>query len=104
MSDKLRAAADIIAAHPELPTPVVFAFSTATVELTWQVINNHDDKSHEAQKRNTQEIIRAVGGRWDKGHDSEQLSLRRADNIGGVRLSIIVARDAVCERVVVDAT
>jgi len=83
----LRAAADFVEAHPDLPTPT-FVFN----ELSWGCYNNDDSASGMAA------IVRAIGGRWDKNVDDEYYRLRRT--YGALKLQVWAYRQEVCERVV----
>ena len=93
----LRRAADLIDAHPSLPEPVVTAYSSGNVDVSWQLMNNAEAKDD--QKPVVRRIVKALGGPWDKreyGGDTMYLN-RKLD---GLSLCIHVTREQVCERVV----
>lgn len=97
-TDKLRAAANLIDAHPDLPEPFVVAYRSGRVEVTWQLMNI--DEAKESQRDFAQQIIRALGGKWrkvpwDNRFDFEQ---ERDD---GLVVQIYAHREQVCERRVV---
>lgn len=90
---RLRAVAELIEAHPDLPAPMVTGYSSGRVEVDWFV--NHDN-----QQRDTMLAIRrGIGGTWHKA-PSETYYLLRRDYAGAV-LTIYADREQVCERVVV---
>lgn len=96
--EKLRTAVDLIAAHPDLPTPCVFAYSGSdAVEVTWQLMNDLDAKDD--QRGVAQQILRAIGGKWDKNPWGNRFDFEQ--DYHGVRLEIFTHRDQVCERVVI---
>lgn len=95
--DGMRVAIDLIAAHPELPTPSVFAYSTGSVDVTWQLMHNDDTKDD--QRGTAQRIIRAIGGHWSKNPWGDRFDFER--QYDGVKLEIYAHRDQVCERRVV---
>lgn len=98
-ADGLRAAADLLTAHPDLPTPCVFAYdSSGTIEVSWHLLSG-DDNSTEAQKAAARAIITAIGGTWDKNPYGERFDFER--KYGPLDLQIYATRDAMCERVVV---
>jgi len=94
---KLRAAADLLDAHPDLPTPVVTSFPSGTVDIAWQLMNS-DVKDD--QRRAVQQIVRAIGGRWEKREYGGDV-LYLDQTLDGIKLVIHVTREQVCERVVV---
>lgn len=94
--DRLRVATDLIAAHPNLPTPCVFAYSSGHVEVTWQLMNG--DVRND-QKSAAQQIIRAIGGEWRKNPWDDRFDFEQDYN--GVALQIFTNRDQVCTRRVI---
>lgn len=97
LPEALRQAADLIEAHPELPTPVVTTYSSGTVNVAWQLMN--DAATETDQKAAARLIIRAIGGKWDKreyGGDTFYFD----QTFGLLELSIYATREQVCERIV----
>ena len=101
LPEALRQAADILAAHPGLPSPYLTASSYGDdsfyVHLTWQLMNQYD-RSLAAQKAAVQQIVRAIGGKWDKVELGDTFHFRQT--IGAVELDAYADREAVCERIV----
>lgn len=96
-ADKLRIVSDLLDAHPDLPTPCVFAYGSGTVEVTWQLMNNAEHKN--AQKDGARAIIAALGGKWSKNPWDDRFDFAR--NLGDdIKLQIFTHRDQLCERVV----
>jgi hypothetical protein len=95
-ADRLRAAADFLDAHPGLPVPVITSYSSGTVDIGWQLMN--DDAVKDDQRPAVQQIIRAIGGKWSKQEGGDTLCLRQKRD--GLGLCIFVTREQVCERVV----
>ena len=91
----LRQAADLIEAHPGLPAPVVTSFSDGSVDVAWQLMNGD---AKDDQKVAVRQIIKAIGGKWNKADGGDTLYLRSTRD--GLKLSIYVTRDQVCERIV----
>lgn len=77
----LREMADFLEAHPAVPVP--WFFEHAFVETKAEIVR-----------------IAREGGGWDKAHAGGYFSLRKEFS-GGVVFSVSVAREQVCERVVV---
>lgn len=96
LADKLRAAADLIEAHPGLPVPVVFAYSSGQVDVTWQLMNG---ATKDTQRDAAQQILRAVGGKWQKKPWDDRFDFEQDRD--GLNLQIYTHRDQVCERRVV---
>lgn len=88
----LRAVADILDAHPSLPVPTVFAYSTNGVDVMWQILR--DDES--TQRGTLNRIRRALGGEWVKDGLGETFTLEQKH--GDLTLQIMAKRDVVCER------
>lgn len=102
LADLLRSAGDLIAAHPEIPTPYVTGISYSSgsgqaVDLNWFVPINVAD--HVEQKRTAARILKAVGGKWDKDPNPDE-RFNFTQHRGGLHLNVQVEREAVCERVV----
>lgn len=96
-AQKLRAAADLIEAHPELPIPCVFGYqSNHAVEVTWQLMNTEGVKDD--QRSAAIQIVQAIGGKWDKEPWGDRFDMvTRRD---GLKIEVFTQRDQVCERVV----
>lgn len=101
VSENLRAVADLIEAHPELPLPFVTAYGhSSEVEVVWYLhieSNLHGDLA--GQKAAAAQLVTMLGGKWDKSESDDIYALdqRRGD----LKLHISVNRAAVCERVVI---
>ena len=95
--DRLRDVADLLAFLPDhIPHPYVTAGSWGT-EISWYL--TLDTKNEAEQKRLAADIVRHLGGTWEKGLLGETFIFdSRVEP--GLRLLIAVAREAVCERVV----
>lgn len=94
---RLTVASELIAAHPDLPLPCVFGYPhNGAVEVTWQLMN--DDATRDDQRAAVQQIVRAIGGKWDKHPWGDRFDFGR--DYHGVKLEIYTHRDQVCERVV----
>lgn len=90
---RLRAAAALIEQHPDIPAPMVTAYTSGAVELDWFV--NHGDD----QRVTMQAIRRALGGAWDKTTSAAYFNLTTERD--GLQLSILADREEVCTRRVV---
>lgn len=97
LADTLREAADLIAAHPELPTPCVWGYGRGAVTVQWQLMNRDDAKDD--QRAAAVAIRQAVGGEWSKEGYGQSFKLTR--NLGTLSLEILADREQVCERIVV---
>lgn len=97
-TEGLRAAADFIDAHPDLPKPYITAFTSKEhVELNYYLhINGFGDLAE--QKATAVAIVRAVGGTWEKEAWGDDF--RFAADLGPLRFDVRVKREAVCERIV----
>lgn len=96
VSENLRAVADLIDAHPDLPLPFVTAYGASDeVEVKWYL---HLRADMAGQKAAAVQLVTMLGGKWDKSEDGDIYALDQAR--GGVKLHINVNRAAVCERVV----
>lgn len=95
--EKLRAAADLIAAHPDLPDPCIFGYRNGAVDVTWQLMNNEATKGD--QRAAAQQILRAIGGKWDKEPWGDRFDF--AQDYRGLKLQIYTHREQVCTRRVV---
>lgn len=95
-AEKLRVVADLLERHADLPQPVVFAYSSGSVNVAWQLMN--DDSTKENQRDAAVRIRRAIGGEWSKCAWGDRFDLAR--DYEGLRLQILTHREQVCERVV----
>lgn len=96
-TDRLRAAADLIEAHPELPAATVFAYSSGSVDVTWNLMNS--DGTKDDQRTFAQRILREIGGKWRKHPWGDRFDFER--EYQGLNLQICTQREQVCERRVV---
>lgn len=95
----LQRALDFIVANPDLPYPYVTQFSNrTTVELDYYLHLDTRDLSFVEQKAVARQIIRAVGGDWAKRASEQQFEYTATRD--GVDFVVLVAREAVCERIV----
>jgi len=92
---RLRALADLIDDHPDLPTPYVTSFETH-LDVHWY-LHIHDIDLAD-QKATAAFIVQALGGKWDKTQDGERFDFTQTRE--GMILEVAVNRAAVCERVV----
>lgn len=96
-SDQLRALADLIDAHPDLPAPYITAYSNGGgVHAKWYLHLHGLDLP--GQKTTAAQIVRILGGQWDKAEDGDRFNF--ASFRHGLSLEVVVNRAAVCERVV----
>lgn len=96
LSAALSEAAALLASLPSaLPDPYVTAGSWGYADVNWQLMLDTNDTGE--QKRMASEVIRSIGGKWDKV-PGDTFQFTRA--LGGLRLKVSVEREAVCERVV----
>jgi len=95
-STMLRKAADLLDAHPDLPAPLISCFTSGRVDIAWQLMNDDDHKDD--QRPAVQAIVRALGGKWTKMDGGDTLYLNQVRD--GIKLTICVTREQVCERVV----
>ncbi len=96
-AEMLRIAADLIESMPSIPAPCVWAYSSGTVAVQWQLMHNADTK--DGQRLAAQQIIRAVGGKWDKKPSGDSFNFER--EYRGLGLEILADREQVCDRRVV---
>lgn len=98
-SVRLRAIADLIDAHPNLPVPYITAHSSGNVAASWYLHINALEKDLPGQKATAASIVRILGGQWDKReHNDDVFILTQVRD--GIMLQVQVNRAAVCERVV----
>lgn len=100
VSENLRIVADLIEAHPDLPSPFITAYGfNDQVEVKWYLHIDADVRGDLAgQKAAAVQLVTTLGGKWDKGERDDVYALHQIR--GGVRLLVEVNRAAVCERVV----
>lgn len=96
LAQRLRAVADLLDRHPSLPVPVVFAYTSGSTDVTWQLMNGD---TSERQRELMQSIRRTIGGQWDKVGLGDSFILRQLHPL--FRLEVMAERDQVCERVVI---
>jgi len=95
-TDKLRAVADLLDQHPDLPEPYVRVSSSPSALVAWWLtVEGRNDAD---QKATAASIIRSLGGDWAKQDRDEDLNFRQERS--GIEMLIQVRREAVCERVV----
>lgn len=97
LAEKLRAVADLLEQHPDLPTPCVFAYSSGTVDVSWQILN--DASTKDDQKAAAIAIRRALGGTWRKEAWDNRFDFYQERD--GLNLQILASREQICERIVV---
>lgn len=95
VADQLRAAADLIDAHPDLPLPLVWGYRSG-VQVQWQLMN--DDEVKDSQRVAAAAIRRALGGTWSKDGSTDTFDMRCS--LEGLALQILADREHVCERIV----
>jgi len=95
LADNLRAVAELLDAHPELPEPYITT-QGGRANLNWflQLEGNEAE-----QKATAAVIVKTLGGKWNK-RDHYEGKFAFAQTRGGVDLFVQVTREAVCERVV----
>jgi hypothetical protein len=95
----LRAIADLIDAHPDLPQPYINAHSSSNVvEAHWYLHIWADDLTE--QKATAAAIVSTLGGHWDKNERTYDDGLEFIQIRDGLSLDVVVNRAAVCERIV----
>lgn len=101
LADVLRAAADLIEAHPDLPAPYVTAHTSGVkVDLAWYLNINDNCVDLADQKATAARIVAAIGGTWEKLPDTYSTGFTFRQERDGLKLDVQVEREAVCERVV----
>ena len=101
MADTLRAVAEFIDAHPDLPRPpyvCCYDHTPDQADVSWYLSINNNAVDEADQKAKATAIIRSVGGKWDKTPSGNDM--RFEQTVNGLHLDVLVAREAVCERVV----
>ena len=94
ITGKLRAVADLLdAAGPDLPPPFTVDLYYGKPQVTW---NFYGD---DYQRTLVQQVIRLLGGSWDKRYSSENFWATRETEIAELR--IVCEREQVCTRKVV---
>ena len=105
MPDTLRAVADLLDAHPELPRPPYVAcydHRPHEADLAWNFHFNGNAEDAADQKAKAALMLRTLGGKWAKDfdwRDADRADFRQTRD--GLNLRVTVNRSAVCERVVV---
>lgn len=93
---QLRILADLLDAHPGLPTPFICAYTNGTVEAAFQLMNSTETKDD--QRAVAIQIRRSLGGEWTKEVWGDRFDL--VSERDGIKLAIFTQRDQVCERIV----
>lgn len=96
--EALRQVADLLEQHPDLPQPYITSSSDGTMRLAWYLSIN-DRGTPAEQKAIAQQIIRAIGGHWDKDARDDEVSFDQRR--GSLAMQVLVVREAVCTRRVV---
>lgn len=94
----LRAVADLLDTLPGLPQPTVFAYRNGHIDVNWQLMN--DEATKHNQKEAAQQILRAIGGKWNKDPWGDRFDFERLYG-DGIKLQIFTHREQVCTRRVV---
>jgi len=92
--DGLRVLAELLENYPGLPAP--FVFGSGPFTAAWYL--HIDGLGLVEQKATAGRIVTGLGGTWDKAQWDERFVFNQVR--GELILSVTVARDAVCERVV----
>lgn len=96
-ADKLRAVADLLDAHPDLPPPCVWSYAHSGVSVQWQLMN--DDDAKDDQRAAARRIMRAIGGKWTKNPWGDRFDFEQV--VDGIKVEICASREQVCGRRVV---
>lgn len=94
MATNLRAAADLMDEHPDLPVPYITTRHNGDVFFNWFLMHNDTD-----QKTAAASIMRTLRGSWQKRERGNALDFKSARP--GLSLEFTVQREAVCTRRVV---
>jgi hypothetical protein len=101
LADVLRAAADLIAQHPDLPPPYITTSSHMgehTADLAWYLMIG-GGRTLADQKADAARIVSTIDGKWEKLPDTYSDFVFRQQR-GPLKLDVQVTREAVCERIV----
>jgi len=93
-TEGLYALVDLLNNNPDLPLP--FVYGSGPLSASWYLHINGMDLIE--QKAAAASIVTTLGGKWDKAQWDERFDFNQDRD--GLKLGIVVARDAVCERVV----
>lgn len=94
-AENLHAAADLIAAHPDLPQPYIASSSSGRISLDWFL------NGRENAKANAAAVVRAIDGGWTRGEADYSGPLATwTQERDGLDLNVQVSREEVCERIV----
>lgn len=97
--ENLRAITETVRAHPDLPLPYITSSTTdGGVHAQWFLHLHYTDYAE--QKRVAQQVIRGLGGKWDKDHSDTEMTFTQGDILDPIRYTVQVTREAVCRRVV----
>lgn len=90
---KLRAAADFIDSHPDLPAPCVWAYpDSGNVDISWHVVN----EPLSTQDATTESIKTAIPGNWtERGTWAEYTLTQQPSDHAGLTLNIVAAAKTV---------
>lgn len=97
MSETLRAVAELIDLHSDLPTPYVVVHSSGSASATWGLSYGLDRADQPAEAAR---IIKAIGGTWVKDFEWDHDRADFHQTRDGIELRIVLERSAVCERIV----
>jgi hypothetical protein len=92
----LRALADLLDSVDLPHLPYITSSVDGTISADWFLM--HKEETHEGQKAAAVEIVRTIGGHWDKIDTYSDFVYRQKRD--GVTLDVQVTREAVCERIV----
>lgn len=93
LARNLRAAADLLDQHPDLPEVYVAAFGySGRVEINWQ--------SHTTDKADAALVVATIDGAWSRTSLGDEL-VQWKQHRDGVSLIVTISRELVCERRVV---
>ncbi|VXB34069.1 hypothetical protein [Nocardioides sp. AX2bis] len=100
-ADTLRAVAELIEAHPDLPVPFTSLYDhrPETADLHWYLHLAHRDPANAGDKARA--IITALGGTWSKDFNRTDDTARFTRRWNGLSLEVSVQREQVCTRRVV---
>lgn len=102
VAERARLLAAALAELPaDIPTPTHVQVYTSTitdrVEISWLLFGGETGDDLDAQKSIAADVIRILGGKWEKQPDDLfEFTQRR----GAVKFNVMVHREAVCTRVV----
>lgn len=96
LAANLRAAADLVDAHPDIKQPYITTLSNGGVDLSWYL------NGKENARKTAAAVVRAIDGTWERGEADYSGPLATwTQRRGGLNLLVQVSREEVCERIVV---